>query len=117
MNKLDTLLTRITDPKERKLNKITRSSKHVIGDVQVRYPDGAMTADKRLLSWFKFGGGSGVVKVIGLKGLVESKDRPSTTYALGKYIPHFGSVVGVGQSKKTCAKGQNRLMARVERRP
>ena len=42
-----------------------------------------------------------MVKVVGLKGLAESKDRPSTTYALGTYIPHFGSVVGVGLSTKS----------------
>ena len=45
-----------------------------------------------------------VVKVIGLKGLAESKDRPSTTYALGKYIPHFGSVVGIGPNTKSPRK-------------
>ena len=38
-----------------------------------------------------------MVKVVGLKGLAESKDRPSTTYALGKYIPHFGSVVDLDE--------------------
>ena len=43
----------------------------------------------------------GTVKVVGLKGLAESKDRPSTTYALGKYIPHFGSVVGIGPGTKS----------------
>ena len=50
MNNLDTLLSRITDPKARKPNKIqgTQKSKVVIGDVPVRYPDGAMTTDKRL---------------------------------------------------------------------
>ena len=42
-----------------------------------------------------------MVKVVGVKGLAESKDRPSTTYALGKYIPHFRSVVGVGPSTKS----------------
>ena len=47
-------------------------------------------------------GGSG--KVVGLKGLAESKDRPSTTYALRKYIPHFGSVVGIGPSTKSLRK-------------
>ena len=45
-----------------------------------------------------------MVKVIGLKGLAESKDRPSTTYALGKYIPHFGSVVGIGPSANSQRK-------------
>ena len=54
MNQLGTLLSRITDPKARKPNKMTRSRKHkkvnkvVIVDIPVRYPDGAMTADKRL---------------------------------------------------------------------
>ena len=45
-----------------------------------------------------------MVKVVGLKGLAESKDRPSTTYALRKYIPHFGSVVGVGPGNKSTRK-------------
>ena len=49
-------------------------------------------------------GGQGVVKVIGLKGLTESKDRPSTTYPLEKCIPHFGSVVGVGLRTKSLRK-------------
>ena len=53
-----------------------------------------MTVDKRL----------GVVRVIGLKGLAESKEQPSTMYALGKYIPHFGSVVGIGPSTKSQSK-------------
>ena len=44
--------------------------------------------------------GVGLVEVIGLNGLSESKDRPSTTYALGKYIPHFGSVVRVSMGTK-----------------
>ena len=44
------------------------------------------------------------VKVVGLKGLPESKDRPSTTFALGKYIPHFWSLVGVGPSTKSPRK-------------
>ena len=44
------------------------------------------------------------VKVIGLKSLAESKDGPSTTYALGKYILHFGSIVGVGPSTKSPRK-------------
>ena len=42
-----------------------------------------------------------MVKVVGLKGLAESKDQPSTTYALGKYNPHIGSVVDVGPSYKS----------------
>ena len=45
-----------------------------------------------------------MVKVVGLKGLTESKDRPSTTYGLGKCILHFGSVVGVGPSTKSPRK-------------
>ena len=45
-----------------------------------------------------------MVKVVGLKGLAESKDQPSTMYALGKNIPHFGSVVGVDPSTKSQRK-------------
>ena len=49
MNNLDTLLSRITDPKARKPNKMeTQKSKVVIRDVSVLYQDGAVTADKRL---------------------------------------------------------------------
>ena len=44
------------------------------------------------------------VKVKGLKGLAESKDQPSRKYALAKYIPHFGSVVGIGTGTKTLRK-------------
>ena len=40
-------------------------------------------------------GVQGDVKVLGLKGLVDSKNRPSTTYTLRKYIPQFESIVGV----------------------
>ena len=45
-----------------------------------------------------------MIKVVGLKGLAESKDRPSTTYALERYIPHFGSIVGVDLSTKSQRK-------------
>ena len=45
-------------------------------------------------------GVQGVVKVMDLKGLAERKDRPSTTYTLRKYIPQFGSVIGVSMGTK-----------------
>ena len=73
------VLSRVTDPKSKKPNKITRyrnTKLVVIRDSPVYYPDGAM------------------VKIIGLKG------RPSTTYALGKYIPHFRSVFGLSTGTK-----------------
>ena len=60
MNNLDAFLSRITDPKARKPNKMTRSREHkkvvVIGDVLVCYPDGAMTSED---------GYGGMVKVVG----------------------------------------------------
>ena len=104
MNNLDTRLSRITDPKARKPNKMTRSRKHkkskvVIEDVPVRsgwcYDRGQET-----VIVVKIWGVVGMVKVVGLKGLAESKDRPSTTYALLKYIPHFESKVGVKSPRK-----------------
>ena len=52
----------------------------------------------------KISGGRGMVKVVGIKGLAESKDQPSTTYTLGKYIPHSGSIVGIGLSTKSPRK-------------
>ena len=41
-----------------------------------------------------------MVKVVGLKGLAESKDRPRTMYVLGKYFPQFESVFGISMSTK-----------------
>ena len=69
----------LTDPKARKPNKMTRSrmqkKKVEIWDDTVHYPDGAMLMDERLRLWLDFWGSAGFVKVMGLKGLEESKDR------------------------------------------
>ena len=51
MKNVYTLLSRKTDPKVRRQNKMTSSETHknkkvIIGDDQVQYPDGAVTMDE-----------------------------------------------------------------------
>ena len=48
-----------------------------------------------------------MVKVMGLKDLVERRDRPSTTYAYWEKIPQFGCVVGKSMCTKPSRKRTN----------
>ena len=38
-----------------------------------------------------------MVPVVDLKDLVKGKDRTCTSHTLRKYIPYFGSVVGINK--------------------
>ena len=85
MKNLYTLLSRKTDPKAQRPNKMTRSRKHknkkvIIRDDPVQYPYGYVTMDGDC-DCVKVFRGREMVKVMGLEGLAERRDRPSTTYA------------------------------------
>ena len=72
-----------------KIKGTQKNSKVVIRDIPDRGHETVIVV--------KIWGVRGIVKVVGLKGLAESKDRPSTTYTqynirLRKYIPHFGGI-------------------------